>query len=214
MKRVTLFTLAGAGVLAVAAFAHVPIVRALGAADGCPMGGGKAPSAEALEKARVASVANLRTTNRSTSRKALGFELGVSTRADVAAFAKTHALVCHDELGGAASRCVGEGDIRDLFVRFEKSAGDGARIVAIDAAHAPYDAERAASVAKRIAGDVEQTVGAAPKTRGEASAVHLGSGRYSQYAAEFRFQDFAADVVATNLGDVVVREQYRLLLPL
>jgi hypothetical protein len=115
--------------------------------------------------------------------------------------------VCNDELGGAALRCEGGGEIRDAFFRFAPSGA----LVAVDASHAPTPPERACETAKTLADAIAREAGAAAHVRGEPTAAHLGGGRYNQFAAEFRFSDYAADVVATNLGDVVVREQYRML---
>lgn len=201
-------------VVAAAGLVHAPFVRRLLGADTCPWEG-RALSAEKLEDLRQKSAASLRTTRAAAARPAFGFTLDRTTKGEVFTWAGAAGLACREELGGAAVRCErGErGDLRDVFFRFDPRGA----LVAVDAVHIGTSPGAAAERARSVVASIERAAGSPTATRGEPSEAHLGAGRLSQAATEFRFSDYAADVVATSFTvdpaspDVVVREQYRSL---
>ncbi len=216
--------LGGALALAVALVGgtHTKAGRAMLGLGGCPFDPSAKPaSAEDLEAFRKKSLASLRAGGKAPLRPALGFVLGSSAKAEVAAWGKASGLACSEELGGAALRCAGrlargsDASVQDAFFRF---APDGA-LVGVDLVHDGATPEAALATARRLAAEVGAKLGAEPRVVGEPSPAALAAGRSSRVGFELRFDDFAVDVSATNLSAlevaaeraIVVREQYRLL---
>jgi hypothetical protein len=219
--------LALVGLLAVGAL-HSNAGRALLGASGCPFDPAAKPaSPETIEDFRKKSLASMRVGGKATARPALGLTLGASTRTEASSWASGLGLACEGELGGAALRCEGRAPrdadvtakpramIRDAYFRF---APDGT-LVALDILHEGTTAARALASAQGIVAALEAKLGAAARVVGDPTAQALEAGRSSRAGFELHFDDYAADVSATNLAsddvargrEIVVREQYRLL---
>ncbi len=201
----------GIGAVAIATVAiavmHVPAVRSLVGASGCPWGGRTASAAE-LQAQRVTAAARLRGSTPARARPAHGFSLDETGKADVTAWAARTGARCSEELSGVALRCLETG--QDTFFRFDPAG----TLVGVDIMHDGTSAAAAAAVLVSVKATITAAVGEDPhQTRGESTASWLEGGYLAQTAAEFRFADYAADVSATNFGErgVIVREQYRSL---
>lgn len=204
---------------------HTRAGRAVLGRGGCPFDPASgAVNAEKLEEARTKSLASLRTGGRAKARPALGLELGVATKADALAWGAREHLACAEEMAGAAVRCEGravQSDGSALSDVFFRVSPDG-RLVAVDVLREGMTAPRALETAKAVSASLAARLAAEPRVVGEATISALEAGRSSRVAFELRFDDYAADVSATNLAsadvakdhEVVVREQYRLLSPL
>jgi hypothetical protein len=217
-KRLYVIGAAATSLLAFAVVVHTPLARKLGI-GGCPWEG-KPPSAEKLEDYRAKTAANMRATTTAAARPAFGFELDRSTKADVMRWGGDKGLTCKEEVAGAAIRCTAEPpstvtDIEDAYFRFEP----GGTVVAVDIVHAGTSVALAVERMKTLGASVQKAAGAEPSaTRGTPTEAHLGGGRSNQYALEFRFSDYAADITARNDADgsnagaeIVIRETYQSL---
>ncbi len=211
-RRLRAAAIAASMLLGVGVLAHLPAARAV--FGGCPWG--KEISPGRAEELRLKSVATLRASNAAAARPAFGFRLDETTKAEVLAWGSGNGYTCNEEQRGIALRCEQalEGGVRDAFFRFDPRNV----LVDVDVMHPGATPARAAEQARAIAAAVARSAGPPTAVRGDASEAHLASGRLSQAATEFRFADYAADIVATNFGDdetghpkVVVREQYRSL---
>jgi len=215
-KRLYVIGTAATSLLAIGVVLHKPLARKIGI-GGCPWEG-KPPSAEKLEDYRAKTAEKMRSTTKAAARPAFGFELDRSTKADVLRWGSDQALACKEEIGGAAIRCTSEGggnDVEDAFFRFEP----GGTLVAVDIMHPGTSVARAVERMRSLGGSLQKAAGGEPSAvRGTPTEAHLGGGRSNQYALEFRFSDYAADITARNDSDgtnagaeVVIREVYQSL---
>ena len=209
-------------VLGLAAFAHTPMGRPLlskmgGSRIGCPVSIANA-SPERLEAQRVASKSSLRGDSHvaARARPALGWTLGATKKSDVTTWASASGIACTDELAKTALRCKNVHDasagvvpIRDLFVRFDARGV----LVGVDAMHEGTNGGLASKAFAEMRAHIASVAGEASAMRGDATPASLESATYASASAEYRFENYAADVSATNFGEdgIVVREQYRAL---
>jgi hypothetical protein len=203
--------------LGIVAFAHTraarPVLAWLGLGSGCPMSlSGQTPAT--LEQRRVETMRVLAGSDPAHARPALSFVLGSSTRDDVSAWASAHAVPCTDALLDTALHCreigataeVGGGPpIADAFFRFDP----GGKLVAVDVMREGTNGVAAAAFVDGASQRLSREVGAPSRVALEPAAALATL--YAQSTVEYRFLDYAADVSATNFGEVgvVVREQYR-----
>ena len=219
-RRIAGVLLGVTGVLGIVAFAHTraarPLLGWLGLGSGCPMSLAGQPPAT-LEQRREETMRTIAGTDPARARPALGFLLGSSTRDDVSAWAAAHAVPCEDALLDTALHCrevtaagataeAAQGlPIADAFFRFDP----GGKLVAVDVMHQGTNGVVAAAFVDVASQRLSREVGAPSRVALEPAAA-LGA-LYAQSTVEYRFRDYAADVSATNFGEVgvVVREQYR-----
>jgi hypothetical protein len=217
-RRATAALLGAAAVLGVVAFAHTraarPLLGWLGLGSGCPMSlAGQTPAS--LEQRRVETMRPLAGTEPAHARPALGFVLGRTTRAEVSTWAMAHSVPCTDTLLDTALRCRDVGaaaamepegiPIADAYFRFDP----GGTLVAVDVMHQGTNGAAAARFLDGASARLSRDVGAPSHVDIEPEPALATL--YGQSSVEYRFRDYAADVSATNFGEVgvVVREQYR-----
>jgi hypothetical protein len=201
--------------LGIVAFAHTraarPLLGWLGLGSACPMSlSGQTPAT--LEQRRLETMRAIAGNDPARARPALGFVLGSSTRNDVTAWASAHAVDCADALLDTALHCKevnaagGDGlPIADAYFRFDP----GGRVIAVDVMHQGTNGAVAAAFVDGASQRLSREVGAPSRVALEPPAALATL--YAQSSVEYRFRDYAADVSATNFGEigVVVREQYR-----
>jgi hypothetical protein len=152
------------------------------------------------------------------TRRALGFQLDRSRKADFQAWASTHAISCagiarNDNLQKCTNlppAAVGEADALGPLeeVTFEfKASGELVNVQTLRRHLTPVQAAL-------TVGQLEQVAGAAlgpPSTvGGEPTVAHLSRGLLATYVAVHLFKDYRATVSATNLAPtgLMVREEY------
>jgi hypothetical protein len=198
---------------------HLPALRPLLAlvakTAGCPVDL-KGGDPVALERFRVEQLKQRVGDTEARSAPALGFELGVSTRADVLAWLGSEADRCESVAQGSALTCEavkppGEPGIDSLYVRFDA----GSKLVALDLFRAGDSAHGALAHFARVDRTLGELVGPRTDTRGELHAQYLAAGRYRRVASEFRYKSYVASLSAMNFGSrgVRVRETYQYLPP-
>ena len=219
-RRAATALAAAAAVLGVVALAHTsaarPVLRWLGLGSGCPMSlAGQTPAS--LEQRRVETMRPLAGTTPARTRPALGFVLGQSTRDEVSTWASQHDVACDDALLGTALRCrglpadavpeAGAIPIADAYFRFDPAG----KLVALDVMHEGTSGTTAVDFLRGASERLTRDVG--EPSRVSLETVTQLEAPYAQSSVEFRFRNYAADVSATNFGQVgvVVREQYRAL---
>lgn len=199
-------------------FAHTeagrPLLNALRGAPGCPVDLAALEPAN-VEAKRVDAIAKKRGTALESSRRALGFTLGETTRADVSAYLSAHGIACSDksdsvlkcdsapsELSpGSAPR------IDDLHLQFD--ADD--RLVAVDVYREGTSSCAAVAWLGELDGKLSRDIGPATGSQGEVSEAFLEGGSLRRAANQYRYRSYVAEVSATRLGSrgVRVREQYQ-----
>jgi hypothetical protein len=220
LRRTAIATVGcGVAFVGVVGFAHTdagrPLLRYLpGMGSTCPVQTAMAP--EERDRLRGELLAGVRGADHASSRAALRFELGTTTRTDVAGWASTHAIACTQDRN-ATLRCtdvpaaaLGIG-LRSDELSFVFDAHD--ELVALDSSSRVDDAETAASFASRRTEELRARLGDPSSIAGEATAAFVGRGPLTQVSAEFRRAELRAKVVATNLGHgrFTVRELYQAL---
>lgn len=209
----------GLAFVGVVGFAHTPAGRPLlrylpGMGSSCPMP--TAMAADERDRLRGELLAGVRGEAHATSRAALRFELGMTSRADVDAWARAHAIACAADRN-ATLRCadvpadaLGTA-LRSDELAFVFDAQD--RLVALDSSSRVRDAETAARFASQRTAELRARLGDPSTVAGEPTAAFVGRGPLTQVSAEFRRAELRAKVVATNLGHgrYTVRELYQAL---
>lgn len=184
----------------------------------CPIGADRALTAQERAQARDKALEKFKGTTAARSMPAAGFELGVTTRSDVDAWASAEGVrcasgrvravetTCRDVPATALGTDVAA-DVADFV--FD---GEG-RLVSLNLTRNGLDAERAASFVETRTASFTALAGAPTKQKGTASAAYLGGERLRQVSSEFAFSDYRAVVTATHYGQgrVVVREQFQLI---
>jgi hypothetical protein len=207
----------GLAFVGVVGFAHTPAGRPLlrylpGMGSTCPVQTAMAP--EERDRVRDATLASMKGEEHASSRAALVFELGVTSRDDVAAWASAHTIGCAPDRV-TSLRCADVPadalGIHSDELSFVFDAHD--RLVSLDASARVGDAETAASFAFDRTAELRARLGEPSHVDGEPTAAWVGRGALTQVSAEFRRAELRAKVIATNLGRgrFTVRELYQAL---
>jgi hypothetical protein len=192
---------------------HLPVLRPLlrAAAGGCPLGLDRQLTREELDHARSVALAADRGTAPADGRPALGFALGEATHPALLGWTLDHGLDCVDQ--GRTLRCRDvpglpelPAPVDQLLLQFD--AAD--RLVAVDVTLRSTDPDAAAAAVRALSARVAEQAGPASSSRGEATGAFLSRGALNQAGSSFRFEDYRADVSATNLGGrFVVRATFQ-----
>lgn len=188
--------------------AHVPIARMLG--GGCPFGRDRALTAEQQAKIRTRATARLRIEGAPASARPAGaFALGVTARAEVAAWAAARGMTCRAGKDRAGLMCAHAGDVETIYADFDR----GERLVALSAMTRVDRAETAAARLATAESDLTRALGPATQVSGERSGHYLAARPLRQARAQFRRADYFAQLSATQLGPdrYLVSRTYRAL---
>lgn len=211
--------LAVAGLFGLIGFAHTPagrpILNALRGAPGCPVDFAELKP-ERVEQKRIAALAKRRGSALESSRRALGFTLGSSHKAEVVAYLSGHAVACQEERDGSVLRCDGAPSelspgnaprIDDLYLQFDEHE----RLVAVDAYRQGTSSSAALAWLSEMDGKLAREVGPATGQQGELSEAFLEGGTLRRAANQYRYRGYVAELSATRFGSrgVRVREQYQ-----
>ena len=186
---------------------------------GCPFGYDKPMSPAQRERASSTFAASHRGEHSAASRPALGFELDVTTRAEVVARLGKQGIACTASKGLSDLTCNGvpsaalagataPAPARDLWFTF----GTKQQLLSVIAVSRDVQAEPVshAFVATRDA--LDRDAGAVSQVHGNADPQALSAGALHQASAEFRFTDYYALARVTNLGKgFMLTEEYRSL---
>lgn len=191
---------------------HLPAGRPILAwiGMGCPL----RASPEATEAARIESARAARGSAAAPVRPALGFDLGKTTREEIAAWALQRGVSCSESQQGTIMKCenvpslaldLSGPSIDDLTFGFEPSRQT---LVTVTTLRSRLDSAGAEKAMRKIAADLSEKLGAG-RAVGEPTAEYLAAGPMHTALVEYRFTNYLADVSATNLGPrVAVREHY------
>ncbi len=182
--------------------AHTPWGRPLlaflpGMSGGCPIGAEIDP--QTLATVRSSVTESLRGQSPTRSRRVLTFELGVSTRADVEAWADARALDCTAVRPHRWS-CDGHtlpGAIPGT-VQFGFDAEQ--RLVDVERSTRTDDVVLAVHVAQALSEELTEHAGPPTRIRGATDSAHLARAPLRQQVHEYRYADMRARVTATNVG--------------
>lgn len=213
---------------AVVGMLHLPAFRPLlgtifpsrlsGAA--CPAGYGKAtdPARQAKLERQFSTLH--RGTMAARSRRALGFELGVTSADAVQAWAKERKVPCQAPRGSSGLECgpVAVGtlgppgsalDAEVLWFQFDAER----KLTVLKALRRDRDAEAVAHAFSALEALLANDIGDPARPQGSGTAEALRRGALAQAMNEYRFQDYYAVVRATNMGDsfTLTEEYHRLL---
>jgi hypothetical protein len=179
----------------------------------CPVGFGADLSPEARDAARDVAMRAVRGDGPAAERPALGFTLDTTTRAEVAAWATDHGVLCTDK--ATTTRCsavpaVALGaahDVDSVTFQFDSSS----HLVGVSSELTAASPDEAVKLVTDASATLATRAGPPTSQHGEASGAWLAKGAMNQLATEFRFVDYRAQVTATNLGSgrVKVREVYQ-----
>src|SRR5262249_9064703 len=149
-------------------------------APGCPVDlDGAAPSK--VEAARIAAVSKQRGANVEASRRALGFELGTTRKAEVLAYLDRHGIACSSERQDSVLRCKdapseltpsGAPRIDDMHLQFDPEQ----RLVAVDVYRKGASSCAAVALLRTLDERIAREVGPATATRGELNEQYLEGG--------------------------------------
>jgi hypothetical protein len=162
---------------------HLPFARStLRAAGGCPI---PRATAAQVEAAQAGAFRGLRGTTLAPARPAVGFALGVTTRADAEAWARERGVECESGREGALLVCAAvpapDGSGTYYEVAFEFRLRD-LRLINLTTLRTGLDAGGAAALIRRLSATLEDTLGApATEIRGDPGVIAY---RYSDYLAE------------------------------
>lgn len=207
------------GLFGLIGFAHTeagrPILNALRGAPGCPVDlAALAP--DRVEAARIVAIAKKRGAAAELSRRALGFTLGSTSKADVIAYLSGHGVACDEQREGSVLRCKGAPSelspggaprIDDLHLQFDAAE----RLVAVDLYREGTSSCAAIAWLGTMNDKLTREVGPATGRQGEVSEAFLESGSLRRAAQQYRYQGYVAELSATRFGErgVRVREQYQ-----
>lgn len=190
-----------------------------GGKNGCPLGYDVAATPAQKRAARAQFAAAHQGEMAASGRPALGFVLDVTTRDDVAEWARAHGVACvaprsghdldcsdvADSLLPVAFRGVG---VRNLWLDF----GANGELVAVIAVRRDESPSAIVATFEAINSDLANEAGAAAKVEGVASASRLAAAPLQQASSEYRFTNYYALARATNMGDgYLLTEEYRSL---
>ena len=200
-------------------FAHTeagrPLLNVLRGAPGCPVDLA-ALTPENVEAARIVAVGKQRGSALESSRRALGFTLGKTSKADVTAYLSGHGIACDSSRQDSVLRCSGApGEhspsgaprIDDLHLQFDQSD----TLVAVDLYREGTSSCAAVAWLNAMDDRLTREVGTMTDKQGEASEAFLEGGALRRAANRYRYQGYVAEVSATRFGarGVRVREQYQ-----
>lgn len=200
-------------------FAHTeagrPLLNALRGAPGCPADLA-ALQPDRIEASRVAAVAKRRGAAHESSRRALGFTLGETSKADVIAYLSEHTVECEDKQQGSVLRCKGAPSelspsgaprVDDLHLQFDEAE----RLVAVDLYREGTSSCAAVAWLGEMDDKLAREVGPATGKQGEVSETFLEGGTLRRASNQYRYRGYVAEVSATRFGarGVRVREQYQ-----
>lgn len=205
--------------VAVVGFAHTehgrPLLRYIPGMGACPLDG-VVLSAEDRARVRGEVLAPLAGERAAASRRALAFELGRTSVADVTAWAAEQGVTCSPgrKLGMRcttvpARSLAGVAEFDEVSLEFD---ADG-RLAAVEGSASLTDPARAAEYVATRDRALRDSLGEPVTIRGDAVATTVARGPLSQIAREFRTRDVRAGVVATNSGGgrFTIREYHQLI---
>ncbi len=185
-----------------------PLLMKLAAVAGCPVGGASAAEVDATRRAALAVD---RGTEPAPAHPALGFALDRAGVGEVRAWAARVGAQCVEERDATFVRCTsvassalgrpgGEGAMTELAFAF---APTGA-LVSVSTLYSGRDPDDAARIARGAKEALEAELGPSPRAAGSFDAAGTTA------ALHYRFRDYAADVIATQVpgSGFVVREHY------
>jgi hypothetical protein len=211
-----------AGLFGLIGFAHTeagrPILNALRGAPGCPVDLAALEPAN-VEHKRIEAIAKKRGVAIESSRRALGFTLGETTRAEVTAYLSGHGVGCKEK-GASVLSCesapseLSPGsapEIDDLHLQFDASD----RLVVVDLYRQGTSSCAAVAWLTELDGKLSREVGPATGRQGELSEAFLEGGALRRAATQYRYQGYVAELSATRFGarGIRVREQYQWVPP-
>lgn len=197
---------------------HLPFARKwLRQVGGCPV----APvDAANYDLARKQAMQDLRGPLPAPTRLAAGFELDVTTRADVQAWAKAGAIQCAEFVDGAMLRCQDlpaqlpvsqdfgspAGGINEAVFGFD-AAGKLVNLTLTRVGLTGAEAEQALLHWQRVR---TQQLGDAPHIAGLATAEYLNAAPFRTCVLQNRFSNYFAEATATHFPGrgMRVQEQY------
>lgn len=212
---------------ALVGFAHTragrPLLAAMGAVLGkggprCPLGYDQGATPEQKEARRARFAATHRGVERARLRPALGFTLDGTTRDDVVAWARRHALTCSPGRSAAADlscadvppSALPDGTVGVANTTLWFSFGPGDRLVSVlRVAEAPTAPPVESAFAATVDA-LEREVGATTTRSGDVDEIVRGA--LYQASAEVRCRDYYAVARATNVGHgFALTEEFRSL---
>lgn len=207
--------LAAGAFVAVIGLLHLPVGRSAlrWVTGGCPIGMDIQLDPAARDAARTVALRSVQGDALAAARPALGFALERTTREDVAAWAQAHQLACAGD--GPRMRCAdvpaalwgGPADADVVLLQFD--ARDA--LISATATVSALTPAAAAAALRQLTADVVAQVGPPTSTHGGADAASLAAGGLSQSSSEFRFADYRAQLVATQVsgGRVSLRSVFQ-----
>ncbi|MHB1843614.1 MAG: hypothetical protein ACYCWW_02100 [Deltaproteobacteria bacterium] len=183
---------------------------------GCPVNRVTGAEAEAL---RQRGLQGLRGSALAPARPALGAALDSLSASDAAIWAAKAGLDCHSKRKGFAllecanvpAALVGEGPQADRIETVTFAFGEDGKLLSAQAFRRHLSPEAAAAVVGPVVGELTAKLGPATDVVGAPTAAFLGSEPMATLVRRWRFKDYVAQVVASNLpwGGVAVSEQYQ-----
>ncbi len=195
--------------------AHTPVGRPLLGllGRGCPL---DRVDPAAVERHRQAQLAAIAGEAEAAGAPALGFELGVATKADVKAWIAKTGARCSEERQGSVIKCteasVCDGQAKLLPLADVHLQFDGQdRLVTVDLYRLQSEPSLAVDHVNGVTARLDREVGPATGRLGSLDAGYL-AGTLHQASIEYRYRHYQAEIRATNFGHgVKVREQYQWL---
>ena len=199
-------------VLALGVVVHLPLIKHWLGAHG-HHGAGVCPLGYSAQAPHVA----IAPPTDGKARPALGFQLGVTTAAELERWGAIHGVHCHADHHGTAIAC---DDVPSALLG-DAAAPPATLMFALDAAsairslHVTRRAPHVQSIATAfddLSHALATTQGPPSKRSGSAAPAELSRGALRQAMVEYRGTDYLAVLRATNMGDgFVLTEQYALL---
>jgi hypothetical protein len=196
-------------------FAHTqagkPMLHWLAAQAGCPASFDTA-NAATVEAYRTRRLQKNAGTLAANATPALGFELGVTSREQVAQWIQERGLSCEPLRQNSVLQCRDVDDgaaprIADLHLQFDTRDV----LVAVDVQRQPVCSHEAVQRIKRLNASLSKSVGPATAKSGALNAEKLEQQRFASAGLEFRYRNYLAKLSASHLGQdgITVREQYQ-----
>ena len=187
--------------------AGASLLRRVMGSDECPFGGSTASLSTAEQAAaRQVALLGLRGEAASKSQPAFGFELRQTRQEDVLAWAKEVDADCDRQPKFQRLECrvtsmtllpAGEVDAPGtIFFRFD---ADNRLQSASAMAYMPSAGDVSRALEMLVA-QTQKSVGPIAHERGQRTETYLAAAALNQAAMEFRFQDYHAELMATNMG--------------
>jgi hypothetical protein len=188
-----------------------PVMHWLGAhghhgAGVCPLGYGAQPQHVAVAPSKDG-----------VARRALGFELGITTAADVERWGLLHGIQCREQHHGTGLQCDNVpsallGDVTTPPAALMFSLDSASAIRSIQVTRRGPEVATIAGAFVQLSHELAVANGSPTKHSGSADASDLARGALRQAMVEYSAHDYRAVVRATNMGDgFVLTEQYALI---